>query len=29
MNLSQPFKFKIKKYKDKRGYLSEIFQRKK
>ena len=29
MNLNQPFKFKIKKYKDKRGYLSEIFSKKK
>ncbi len=29
MNLSQPFKFKIKKYKDKRGFLSEIFSKKK
>ena len=29
MNLSQPFKFKIKKYIDKRGYLSEILSKKK
>ena len=29
MNLNQPFKFKVKKFSDRRGYLSEIFSQNK